>query len=240
VSATTAFIIRSACAADLAAIQRIELQSFVDPWSRAALAGELLPDRLRLPLVAEREGAVIGYLMAWRVVDQLHVLNLAVRSDWRRSGIGTALLMAAAGAARREGLTEITLEVRRGNRTARAFYARRGFAEIGGPFHASAVFPFGKGGAGGRQVVYDPVHPRVGPGVFGTGGIRIVADQDVRLGFARRAGPRKGWGDVFALAAVGVFFGNGLARVKGRALNGDGHGSSSPVRWVQTFALLRA
>ncbi|MFO7654259.1 MAG: ribosomal protein S18-alanine N-acetyltransferase [Candidatus Krumholzibacteriia bacterium] len=116
---------------DLAQVERIERTSFSDAWSRGALASELTSDRLRLSLVAELGGEVAGYLMAWRVPDQLHILNIAVRNDRRRSGVGTALLVAAAQEAAADGLFEVTLEVRRSNTGAQAFYARHGFAPTG-------------------------------------------------------------------------------------------------------------
>ncbi len=123
--------VRSARPGDLAAVQRIERASFGDPWSRDALFSELLADAMRLPLVAELEGEVCGFLMAWRVVDQLHVLNIATVPAARRRGVGTALLREAARLARGEGLREVTLEVRAGNHGARLFYAGHGFAETG-------------------------------------------------------------------------------------------------------------
>jgi len=123
--------VRAARPGDLAAVQRIERASFGDPWSRDALFGELIADAMRLPLVAELDGRVCGFLMAWRVVDQLHVLNIAAAPDVRRRGVGTALLREAARLARADGLREVTLEVRAGNRGARLFYAGHGFAEAG-------------------------------------------------------------------------------------------------------------
>ncbi|MBM4129483.1 ribosomal-protein-alanine N-acetyltransferase [bacterium] len=116
---------------DLAPVVAIENLSFGDPWSAAALLGELIADQLRLPLVAERGGEVVGFLMAWRVADQLHVLNIAADPRCLRQGIGTALLRDAARRGLAEGLVEVTLEVRRGNAAARAFYRRHGFRESG-------------------------------------------------------------------------------------------------------------
>ena len=123
--------IRPALLTDLPAVRRIECDSFEDPWSDNALGGELLADDLRLPLVALQEDQVVGYLMAWKVVDQLHVLNIAVDAGYLRRGIATDLLREAAGQARAIGLREVTLEVRRGNNPAVAFYLRHGFIEVG-------------------------------------------------------------------------------------------------------------
>lgn len=116
---------------DLAAVIQLENRAFTDPWSPFTLMGELEPDALRLPLVAELDGQVVGYLMAWRIVDQLHILNIAADPVLRRRGIGTALLMAAAAAAQATGLVEITLEVRRSNTAARSFYHGHGFTQRG-------------------------------------------------------------------------------------------------------------
>ena len=124
-------VIRRGELADLPAVSRIEGHSFDDPWSDNALGGELLADDLRLPLVAVAGSQVAGYLMAWKVADQLHVLNIAVDPDLRRGGVASDLLLEAARQARELGLLEITLEVRRGNDPAREFYLRHGFIEVG-------------------------------------------------------------------------------------------------------------
>jgi ribosomal-protein-alanine N-acetyltransferase len=123
--------VRRATPADLAAVSVIERSSFGDPWSLAALLAELESDALRLSLVAEREGLVCGYLMAWFVADQLHVLNIATAPQARRQGVGTALLREAAQLAREQGLVDVTLEVRRGNAQARSFYRGHGLREVG-------------------------------------------------------------------------------------------------------------
>lgn len=124
-------VIRPGRLADLDDVVRIEHASFDDPWSDLALAGELVEDILRLPLVAEVEGRVIGYVMAWKVAEQLHILNIAVDPDLRRAGIATLLLHACAREAIVLGLREITLEVRRSNTPAVRFYERHGFIEVG-------------------------------------------------------------------------------------------------------------
>jgi ribosomal-protein-alanine N-acetyltransferase len=59
------------------------------------------------------------------------VLTIAVAGDCWGQGIGSALLEALIGAARRRRCTEVFLEVREDNPRARGLYLRRGFAEIG-------------------------------------------------------------------------------------------------------------
>ena len=124
-------LIRTPQPSDLARLIELENRCFSDPWSPLALRAELARDHLRRPLVAEVDGVVTGYLMAWRVVEMLHILNIATDPAQRRSGVGTALLLEAARRAKDEGQSRITLEVRRSNDEARSFYKRHGFTETG-------------------------------------------------------------------------------------------------------------
>jgi ribosomal-protein-alanine N-acetyltransferase len=123
--------IRTPLPGDMIQVVALENRCFVDPWSQEALEQELAPDSLRRPLVAEAAGKVVGYLMAWKIVDQLHILNIAADPDFRRRGVGTALLRAASAKAMEMGLGEITLEVRESNNEARSFYLRHGFVATG-------------------------------------------------------------------------------------------------------------
>lgn len=124
-------VIRPARVTDLAAVEWIENASFGDPWPRRALEAELHQDALRWPLVAEREGKVVGYLMAWRVAGEFHILNLAVSPSARRRGAATRLLGRLLADAAAQGVGLLTLEVRPSNSAARAFYRRHGFVDVG-------------------------------------------------------------------------------------------------------------
>ncbi|MFH1843056.1 MAG: ribosomal protein S18-alanine N-acetyltransferase [bacterium] len=123
--------VRPGLPADLRRIEEIENQVFADPWSRMALLTELQTDRFRVPFVAVQAEQVVGYLMAWRVMDQLHILNLAVDPDFGRHGVGTLLLRTALARAGALGLCEATLEVRESNAGAIVFYRRHGFTTVG-------------------------------------------------------------------------------------------------------------
>ena len=116
---------------DLAEVMRIEKAAFTDPWSMESLFSELQVDDMRVSLVAETGTGLCGYLMAWRVVDQIHILNIATDPQYLRRGVGTALLLKATAMAVEEGQIEVTLEVRESNHGAREFYRRHRFTEIG-------------------------------------------------------------------------------------------------------------
>lgn len=74
---------------------------------------------------------VIGLFSGEVVVDELQIDNLAVAEQWRRRGIGEALLKSALSQASGLGARAATLEVRSANATARAFYEKEGFTPVG-------------------------------------------------------------------------------------------------------------
>ena len=67
-------------------------------------------------------GAAFGLLQH----DDGHVVDLAVAAQWRRSGIGAALLRALLDALMARGARAVTLEVRAGNLGAQALYRAAG------------------------------------------------------------------------------------------------------------------
>lgn len=121
--------VRSAGEADLVAVAGIERQSFGDPWSLDAFRSALRPGTSFV--VADRAGEVVGYAIAWSVVDEAELANIAVTPLARGQGIGARLLDAAIACAAGTGCTTMYLEVRESNARARALYASRGFEEVG-------------------------------------------------------------------------------------------------------------
>jgi ribosomal-protein-alanine N-acetyltransferase len=117
--------IRAASSADLGAVAAIEAAAFPDPWSPAAFRA-YLDD---LFLVAEADGGVIGYLIAWSAGPDAEILNLAITSAARRRGTGRALLHEALTLLAADGVSSVYLEVRRSNAAARALYTSAGFRE---------------------------------------------------------------------------------------------------------------
>jgi ribosomal-protein-alanine N-acetyltransferase len=117
--------------ADLLSVVRIERACFSDPWPYDAF--ERLLDEPSF-LVAERDGAVVGYVIADVTPnhgrDIGHVKDLAVHPETRGEGIGRRLLRSALARLRGVGAAVVRLEVREGNSVARSLYADEGFEPI--------------------------------------------------------------------------------------------------------------
>ena len=85
-------------------------------------------------LVAEEEdGEIVGFLsmMPQRWHDTGWVRDLVVDRHYRRRGVGSALLGAAAQWARERGLVRLTVEAQTKNYPAICFYQKHGFAFCG-------------------------------------------------------------------------------------------------------------
>src|SRR2546425_870785 len=74
-------------------------------------------------------GALLGYIMFWMVFEELHLMNLAVRPEGRRRGLGTALVLHALTAGAAPGARMALLEVRASNAAALAMYRKLGFVQ---------------------------------------------------------------------------------------------------------------
>ena len=119
-------------AADLDAVLQIEEVSFTNPWTREMYLAELENKGVSYCYLArEADGAPVGFCSYWRVLNELHINNLAVLPNRRRQGIGSALLVYVLGEGAKSGATRATLEVRRSNEPARALYEGFGFRVAG-------------------------------------------------------------------------------------------------------------
>jgi ribosomal-protein-alanine N-acetyltransferase len=73
---------------------------------------------------------IAGYIVARESAGELHINNVAVREQYRRRGIGGALLGRIMEVARRLKVQVAFLEVRSGNQAAQALYEKTGFKAI--------------------------------------------------------------------------------------------------------------
>jgi [ribosomal protein S18]-alanine N-acetyltransferase len=80
---------------------------------------------------SEQGKDAVGFLVAWLVSDELHILSLATLPPYRRQGTGRALLDTALDFARERRVRLVLLEVRRSNRAAIRLYRAVGFSAMG-------------------------------------------------------------------------------------------------------------
>ena len=111
-------------------VAELEKLCFSQPWSEKSVAGEL-DNPLALWLVAMEGDRLAGYVGSQTVMDETDMMNLAVAPQFRRQGVGKALVNALVASLKELGSRCLTLEVRDSNGPARALYAKLGFAEVG-------------------------------------------------------------------------------------------------------------
>ena len=115
---------------DLIEVMGIENEAFSDPWTIDMFYSELFNSFSRIWAVRERSGDLIGYICFWRVVDETHILNLAVKNHFRRKGIASKILQFAISCWKKDGVKTVLLEVRRSNMAAQELYKKFGFSVI--------------------------------------------------------------------------------------------------------------
>jgi ribosomal-protein-alanine N-acetyltransferase len=120
---------------DVAAVAEIERAAFAAGWSPNALEKELTGNKLSRYIVLEQDNEaaarITGFAGMWLIVDEAHVVTVAVAPELRRQGFGRVLVHGLVDLARRSGMQAATLECRMSNEAARALYRRYGFHEVG-------------------------------------------------------------------------------------------------------------
>jgi ribosomal-protein-alanine N-acetyltransferase len=123
---------RLTTADDLDGVIDIERESFHNPTTREWYQSELeRPDVCFVFVLRTPEARVAGFCAFWRVADQIHINNLAIRPELRSRGLGRLLLRRVLEEAERLGAAHATLEVRRSNVAARRLYEGAGFRLAG-------------------------------------------------------------------------------------------------------------
>ena len=117
--------------ADLDQVLAIELDSFPQPWSRQHFLDEL-SSPYAFPLSAlAGAGRVAGYICPMFLLDEGHILDVAVAREFRGQGVGRLLVERVLGECRERGGAFVSLEVRPSNLEAIALYERLGFVTTG-------------------------------------------------------------------------------------------------------------
>ena len=123
--------IRQAKLYDVPAMARIERDSFGSPWSADEITKDVTAGGNVYVAVAEYGEKKAGYGEIRTVAGEAQIYNIAIAPEFRRAGIGEALLRHMIARAEEDGCVLVTLEVRGSNEAAMALYTKLGFREVG-------------------------------------------------------------------------------------------------------------
>lgn len=121
---------RIACATDAPHLHALIGAVSPGSWSLERLTAELVRADSIGTWVGSGQGA-LGLALGRIVLDELHVLDVAVASDHRRRGIGRRVVDALIEAAAARGCRVALLELRESNEAARSLYRASGFVVVG-------------------------------------------------------------------------------------------------------------
>ncbi|AMO95757.1 ribosomal-protein-alanine acetyltransferase [Collimonas fungivorans] len=115
---------------DLDEVVAIEKAVYSHPWTHGNFV-DSIQSGYQCWVLRDAEQVLLGYFFMMQALDEAHLLNISVRDDVQRQGIGKLLLDQVCSLARRLQMQSVLLEVRPSNTRAIAIYQRYGFVEIG-------------------------------------------------------------------------------------------------------------
>ncbi|MHB8883918.1 MAG: ribosomal protein S18-alanine N-acetyltransferase [Methylovirgula sp.] len=119
-----------------AACAKIHTQSFAYPWSAADFetllaARDVIGEAAMAATRWGKSAELAGFILSRRVLEEAEILTIAVAPEFRRKGIGSALLGVHLATLAAQGIKVLFLEVEAGNQAALALYAQFGFQQVG-------------------------------------------------------------------------------------------------------------
>lgn len=114
---------------DMPEVLQIEQGSFVSPWTDEDFLC-CLRQRNCIGMVAEAEQQIVGFMIYELHKTRLQILNFAVAPEFRRSTIGSQMILRLIDKLSQQRRNEILLEVRERNLDAQLFYRKQGFRAI--------------------------------------------------------------------------------------------------------------
>ncbi len=96
------------------ALSELEKKCFSTPWSEQGLRVELSNFHSRF-FVAVCDCKPVGYIGSHNILGEVYITNVAVNSDYRKQGVGKALIDYLKEICKSENAEFITHEVRKSN-----------------------------------------------------------------------------------------------------------------------------
>ena len=110
-------------------VVRVEQRAYAHPWTRANFLDALHSGYQAQMLMGG--DALLGYFVAMKGVDEVHLLNITVAPEYQRQGWSRVMLDALAIWARGQAAQWLWLEVRVGNTRAMQVYEAQGYRRVG-------------------------------------------------------------------------------------------------------------
>jgi len=123
--------IRKMTEADVPVVAELDKISFSLPWPERSFLFEVTTNPASRCWVAEVDGQVVGMIVAWLFVDEVHIATIATHPDFRRQGIAQKLLIHTLRYTSDEGAVSSFLEVRESNLAAQEMYRKFGYEMTG-------------------------------------------------------------------------------------------------------------
>ena len=142
-NASARIIVRPMVLDDLEQVVALDQLSFSLPWPARSFRYELLENDVSRLWVAEvnftgaeanatgKTSKVIGMIVVWLILDEVHIATIAVHPQYRGLGIGRQMLLIALRECAAQGAVMSTLEVRENNHIAIDMYRKLGFEVVG-------------------------------------------------------------------------------------------------------------
>lgn len=115
---------------NLADVMKIEIDVFPFHWTHQVFKNSI-KEGYDCWVARDASKLVVGYFVLMKVVDEVHLLTIAVRADLHGQGIGRRLVDKVIELAREMKMDSMLLEVRPSNERALDMYRHYGFVEIG-------------------------------------------------------------------------------------------------------------
>lgn len=126
------YYVRNAENDDLQQIIDIELESFYSPWSMESISKYIIQSSCLVLVHKEVQEAIVGYLIYQTISeDEIEILKVALKSEFRGAGLGKFLLDELNEEARERRVTNIILEVAANNIPAIRLYEKNNFKKEG-------------------------------------------------------------------------------------------------------------
>ena len=121
---------------DVAEVMSLERQVYAMPWTEGNFIDSLAAGYVafvlrRAPAQRDMRTQMLGYFLAMKGADEMHLLNLSVLPEQQGRGLARLMLDSLCEICREQGCPQMWLEVRVSNRRARDVYLRYGFTEMG-------------------------------------------------------------------------------------------------------------